>query len=155
MTLEQSAASFGGNVWGTLSTPAPACSRLPLPGGHWLQNANADYSGSRPDFLLGANKPGGSLIIPQRARLSHWACSVARPRSGGEWLSWAQGLGRRPLWRGFQECGPGAAAPEPGTRRAPRSPPGRRAQPEPRRSGTEEPPTSRQVRNRPPGEPCK
>lgn len=108
-----------------------------------------------PTSFWEPNKPGGSLIIPQRARLSHWACSVARPRSGGEWLSWAQGSGRRPLRRGFQECGPGAAAPEPGARRGPRSPPGRRAQPEPRRSGTRDPPTSRQVRNRPPGEPCK
>lgn len=108
-----------------------------------------------PTSFWEPNKPGGSLIIPQRAWLSHWACSVAGPGSGGECLSWAQGSGRRPLGLGFQACGPATAAPEPAARRAPPSPPGRRAPPEPRRSGTREPPTSRQVRDRLLGEPCK
>lgn len=157
MTLEQKAASFGGKVWGTLSTPTLAGSRLPLPRVH------SRAQRGRQLLPLFSRLPSESLVNPGKFNHSatslgaHWACSVAGPGSGGQRLPWAQGSGRRPPGLGFPERGLSAAAPEPGARRAPPSPPGRwpLAPAERRRSGPREPPTSRQFPSRFRGEPCK
>lgn len=114
MTLEENAASPGDNVWGTLSTPTLACSRLPLLRVHPC--AERERQRLPPVSRL----PSERLIKPREVqsfrsqpRLAHWACSVARSGSSGEW--WPLGLGSARLSHrlGFPERGRDTAAREP------------------------------------------